>query len=224
MQPTDPPDPSQVGQTGFTPLGPLPPSAPPPPVAPTVPPPVSTPKSVTRVAVTRRILWVGAAAYPLAMIARVTTTVLVPEKAGAVMRLLRVIGIMTVATLIVSLLASLDNNNRSYGGSSGFAAGPFVVVAVIIVVVYFFTVTLPRLVQPRLYALSVDTAGTPTALLAWESPGPAQQLQATITQAIENPQIEFQQFVHTVNIDRRHYQSGDHVNIYGGHGITGVSK
>lgn len=223
MQPSDPPDPSRVGQPGPTPFGPLPPSAPPPVAAPTTPPPVSPSKSVTRVAVTRHILWVGAAAYPLAMIARVGTTVLVPEKAGAVLRLLRVIGVMTVFALVIELLSGLSDSNRS-SSSGGFDAAPFIVVAVVIVVVYFFAVTLPRLVQPRLYALSVDTAGTPSALLAWESPGPAQELQATITRAIENPQIEFQQFVTTVTIDRRHYQSGDSVNIYGGHGITGVSK
>lgn len=223
MQPTDPPDPNRTGQTGSVPFVPLPPSTPPPVAAPTVPPPISDSNATTRVAVTRHILWVGTAAYPLAAIARVSTTVLVPEKASAVVRLLRLIGIMTVAVLVIEVLINLSDSDRS-SGSYPVDAAPFIVSAVVIVVVYFFVVTLPRLVQPRLYALTVDTAGPPTAVLAWKSPGPAHDLQATISRAIENPQVEFQQFVTTVTIDRRHYQSGDSVNIYGGHGVTGVSK
>ncbi len=224
MQPTDPPDPTRAGQTGSTPFIPPPPSAPPPEAAPAPSLLAAPSRATTRVAVTRRILWVGTAAYPLATIARVSTTVIVPEKAAAVRRFLKFTAIVGLAALGALMIMSLGGSSRSYDSDGNSGPGWVIGVASMLVVFYFLIATLPVLVQPRLHALTVDTAGPPTALLAWQSPEPAHTLQATITQAIENPQIEFQQYVSSVVVDLRHYQFGDSVNIYGGQGHTGVSK
>ncbi|MEU6970999.1 DUF6232 family protein [Kitasatospora aureofaciens] len=177
---------------------------------------------------TRRILWIGTAAYPLATVARVSITVIVPDVLGAVKRFLRFAGTVLGIALVLAALTSLAGSSHSaFGSSSGSSdsgSGWIVAVSLILVVFYFLVATLPVLLQRRLHALTIDTAGPPTALLAWKDPEHAYELQARITHAIENPQTEFQQFVSNVLVDLRHYQFGDNVNIYGGHGNTGVIK
>ncbi|MET8629756.1 DUF6232 family protein [Kitasatospora sp. NPDC004669] len=176
---------------------------------------------------TKRILWVGSAAYPLATIARVSTTVILPDHLGAIRRFLKFAGIVVLAAVGALMILGISgdlHSSSSYGGDGNSGPGWIIGVAATLLVLYFLIATLPVLLQRRLHALTVDTAGPPTALLAWQSPEPAHELQATITQAIENPQIEFQQFVSSVIVDLRHYQFGDSVNIYGGRGNTGVSK
>ncbi|MBD0693607.1 DUF6232 family protein [Streptomyces sp. CBMA123] len=184
--------------------------------------------SATRVAVTNRILWIGTAAYPLATIARVSITIILPDVLGAIRRFLKFIGIVIPAALVIAGLDALANSSRSSGfGSSSdksTSTGTIVVVTLVLVVCYFLFATLPVLLQQRLHALTVDTAGPPTALLAWKDPKYAYELQARITHAIENPKTEFQQFVSNVVVDLRRYQFGDNVNIYGGQGNTGVIK
>ncbi|MFE6054419.1 DUF6232 family protein [Kitasatospora sp. NPDC056446] len=176
---------------------------------------------------TKRILWVGNAAYPLATIARVSTTVIVANRPAAVMRFLKVAGSIVLAALGLLAIANASGSlgsSSSYGNDGSSGSGWIIAVATLLVVAYFVADTLPVLVQPRLHALTVDTAGPPTALLAWPTAESAFELQAAITQAIENPQIEFQQFVSSVVVDLRRYHFGDSVNIYGGQGNTGVSK
>ncbi|MGW3044058.1 DUF6232 family protein [Kitasatospora sp. NPDC001159] len=174
---------------------------------------------------TRRFLWVGAAAYPLANIARVSITIIVPDYLGAIVRFLKLAGTVIPVAFVIIGLNSFTGASDSLSRSGRNSDSSWVaVLALVLVVLYFLIFTLPVLRQKRLHALTVDTAGPPTALLAWESPAPAHELQAAITQAIENPQIEFQQFVSSIIVDLRHYQFGDNVNIYGGQGNTGVSK
>ncbi|MFJ9773059.1 DUF6232 family protein [Kitasatospora sp. NPDC101157] len=214
MQPTEPAEPPGAGQTGSTP---------------SVPPPrPAYDPSATRVAVTRRILWIGSAAYPLATVARVSITVIVPDVLGAIKRFLKFVGaVLGIALVLAALTALADASHSTFGsrdGSSGSGSGWIVAVSLFLVVSYFLVATLPVLLQRRLHALTVDTAGPPTALLAWKDPKYAYELQARITHAIENPQTEFQQFVSNVLVDLRHYQFGDNVNIYGGQGNTGVIK
>ncbi|MFH9352869.1 DUF6232 family protein [Kitasatospora sp. NPDC017646] len=212
-QPTEPAEPPGAGQTGSAPF---------------VQPPMPTyDPSATRVAVTRRILWIGTAAYPLATVARVSITVIVPDVLGAIKRFLKFAGIVLGIALVLAALTALADTSHSGFGSSesnNSGSGWIVVVSLVLVVFYFLVATLPVLLQRRLHALTVDTAGPPTALLAWKDPKYAYELQARITHAIENPQTEFQQFVSNVLVDLRHYQFGDNVNIYGGQGNTGVIK
>ncbi|MFJ6619843.1 DUF6232 family protein [Kitasatospora sp. NPDC091335] len=230
MQPTDPRESTWAGQTGSTPFIPPPPPGRPPATA--VPPPAfaSTTdgaSATTLVAVTNRILWVGQAAYPLANVARVGTSLIVPGRRRALLRLLFFALIVTVPAFAISTaLSAADGSSSDFGNGSGGGSGAGVViaVAVAVVVLYFLIFTWPVLRRPDLYALAVDTAGPPTAVLAWDTPQPAYDLQAAITRAIENPQAEFRQIVQSITVDLRRYEFGDSVNIYGGQGHTGVSK
>ncbi|MFB7125231.1 DUF6232 family protein [Kitasatospora sp. NPDC056273] len=227
MQPTDPSDSTRAGQTGSFPFVPPPPPGGPPTPAPFGPPPPTTPPpafasgpsgtpTTTRVAVTNRILWIGQAAYPLANVARVGTSLIVPGRRRALLRLLAFAFIVFVPVFTIA--------QATGGSSSDSGSGTLFLVAVILVALYFLIFTWPVLRRPDLYVLALDTAGPPTAVLAWLTAEPAFELQATITRAIENPQAEFQQIVQTISVDLRQYQFGDSVNIYGGQGNTGVSK
>ncbi|MGW3185630.1 DUF6232 family protein [Kitasatospora sp. NPDC001119] len=227
MQPTDPSDSTRAGQTGSFPFVPPPPPGGPPTPAPFGPPPPTTPPpaftsgpagtpTTTRVAVTNRILWIGQAAYPLANVARVGTSLIVPGRRRALLRLLAFGLVVFLPVLVIA--------QATDGSSSGSGSGTLFLVAMILVALYFLIFTWPVLRRPDLYVLAVDTAGPPTAVLAWLTAEPAFELQATITRAIENPQAEFQQIVQTISVDLRQYQFGDSVNIYGGQGNTGVSK
>ncbi|MEV7603734.1 DUF6232 family protein [Kitasatospora sp. NPDC089797] len=182
--------------------------------------------SATRVAVTNRILWIGSAAYPLATVARVSITIILPDVLGAIKRFLKFIGIVVPAALVIAGLNALSHSSGfgSSRDSQNSGSGPIVVVTLALLASYFLFATLPVLLQRRLHALTIDTAGPPTALLAWKDAKHAYELQARITHAIENPQTEFQQFVSNVLVDLRQYQYGDNVNIYGGQGNTGVIK
>ncbi|MFJ9442134.1 DUF6232 family protein [Kitasatospora sp. NPDC101235] len=232
MQPTDPADSTRAGQTGSFPSAPPPPGGPPTP-APFGPPPPAAPPpafasgsagapATIRVAVTNRILWVGQAAYPLANVARVGTSLIVPGRRRALLRLLAFALVVFVPVFVVS--QATGGSSSPYGSSSDSGSGAMVFGGVIVVAAYFLIFTWPVLRRPDLYVLAVDTAGPPTAVLAWHTPQPAFELQAAITRAIENPQAEFQQVVQTISVDLRQYQFGDSVNIYGGQGNTGVSK
>ncbi|MGW2872402.1 MULTISPECIES: DUF6232 family protein [unclassified Kitasatospora] len=227
MQPTDPSDSTRAGQTGSFPFVPPPPPGGPPTPAPFGPPPPTTPPpaftsgpagtpTTTRVAVTNRILWIGQAAYPLANVARVGTSLIVPGRRRALLRLLAFGLVVFLPVLVIA--------QATDGSSSDSGSGTLLLVAMILVALYFLIFTWPVLRRPDLYVLAVDTAGPPTAVLAWLTAEPAFELQATITRAIENPQAEFQQIVQTISVDLRQYQFGDSVNIYGGQGNTGVSK
>ncbi|MFD5437409.1 DUF6232 family protein [Kitasatospora sp. NPDC127067] len=226
MQPTDPADSTRAGQTGSFPFVPPPPGGPPTP-APFGPPPPAAPPpafasgstgapTTTRIAVTNRILWIGQAAYPLANVARVGTSLIVPGRRRALLRLL---AFALVVFLPVFVISQATGDSSSDSGSGGMVVG-----ALILVAIYFLIFTWPVLRRPDLYVLAVDTAGPPTAVLAWLTAQPAFELQAVITRAIENPQAEFQQVVQSISVDLRQYQFGDSVNIYGGQGNTGVSK
>jgi hypothetical protein len=183
-----------------------------------------------RIAVTRRILWVGTAAYPLAMIARISVTRIVPKYGQAVARFFKLAGILLLADFgLITAIAIADNPLFSSGSSeqrdsAGTGVGWVVGLSLITLIVYLLVDTLPVLTSKPVFAVAVDTAGPPTALIAWKEFEPADGLAQALTRAIENPQAEFVQFVHNHIVDLRHYQQGDSVNIYGGTGITGISK
>ncbi len=186
--------------------------------------PGNAPDSGMRVAVSKRILWVGTAAYPLATIVRVGTTVIVPRHGAAVRRFLKLAAIVVLAAVVIYVLGSITSSGGGDGEQQSSGAGWVFVVAPIVLIVYFLVDTLPVLTQKPLFAVAIDTAGPPTALVAWKRPEAANELASAVTDAIENPQIEFSKVVHNMVVDLRQYRFGDNVNIYGGQGNTGVSK
>ncbi len=182
--------------------------------------------SALSVAVTGRILWVGSAAYPLAMIARISVTRIVPRYGEAIRRFFKFVGIVLLSAfgIVAAIAIGRSLNTYQERQQADSAAGWVVGLSLTLVVLYFLVDTLPVLVSRPLTAVAVDTAGPPTALVAWKKEQPAYDLARSLTDAIENHQASFQQYVHNHIVDLRRYEHSDSVNIYGGTGITGISK
>ncbi|MEU2064115.1 DUF6232 family protein [Streptomyces sp. NPDC013455] len=192
------------------------------PPMPDVPPPARTPVAI-ELRVSKRILWIGSAVYPLRNIARVYTFVLRPRRKEAVLRFLRYFA----GTLVVAFIAMLpglpalalgdgDSGMAGYVGwvwFLGFAA-----------VVYFFVDMMSVLTAPPQHVLAVETSGASTALVTSQDARYLDQLVGQISYALDHPDTEFRVTVEQLTVSADHYYFGDNVNMYGGNGNTGVSR
>lgn len=210
--------------------GPPPPSAPPKP--PVDPPPAADPypdvatagstPAITEVKlrVSKRLLWVGEAYYPLQNIARVHTLTIQPRRKEAVVLFVkRLLFTSAVATLLGLLSVSLDVFS---GGTPGFTA--LVVIIAFVAVLYSFGEMMQVLAAPSQFVLSVETSGPSTAVVTSDDRERLRGLAHQIAEAIENPAVEFEVRVDTVTVSPAHYYFGDNVNIYGGTGNVGMAN
>lgn len=216
-----------------TPEGPPPPAVPPQPPAappptptadpyPDVPPAASAqPVIGVNLRVSRRLLWVGDAYYPLQNIARVYTLTIHPRRKDAVLLFLkRLLGIGAVATLLGLLAGLIDSS--SGGGSAGLTV--FVVIISVAALIYCLVEMLKVLGAPSHYVLAVETSGPSTAVVTSPDRGHLRRLAQQIADAIENPKAEFEVRVDTIAISPKHYYFGDNVNMYGGTGNVGMAS
>ncbi|MFD5145652.1 DUF6232 family protein [Streptomyces sp. NPDC058401] len=207
-------------------------TAPPPPTQPprqpALPPlPPSAGARGVQLRISRRLLWVGPAAYPLHNIVRVQTAVLTPDRAKAVIRFL-VWG--TALAVFCFLLAQFtdDGPNYSYGdygyedgaGSTaealygvGFIGG----LALVSLLVY-------RLSRPDLHVMVVEVASASLALVTMPDASQLDVVVQHVVHAIDHPEAEFSLRMDRVDINLKSYHLGDNVNVYGGVGNTGVVR
>src|SRR6516165_4542908 len=118
------------------------------------------------VEVRRRVLWVGAEAYPLQNIARAQTIELAPDRAAAFRRYLTAVvfcAILGVAAAIALNAAPRLNSGQGSNALHNAAVG------VLVLVVALFIISTIRLVmrwtRRTYYALLIETAGTPHRVL-----------------------------------------------------------
>ncbi|TRO62389.1 DUF6232 family protein [Streptomyces sp. IB201691-2A2] len=169
--------------------------------------------------VTKRLLWVGDAVYPLQNIARVYVFLLHPERKRAVFRFLKRLTIASIVLLVISLSNDASPGADDTGGSQaafmtlGFAVLCYLVVDLVSVL----------LAQPH-HVLAIETNGNSTALIAGSNLEALRRLTQDLAYAIENPGTEFQVRVETLNINPRSYQFGDNVNMYGGANNVGIAR
>lgn len=238
MTATDPAEQSWNTRAGAedTPGGP-PPAVPPPPAAPpqppAAPPPVADPHpDVPPVAsaqpiigvdlrVSKRLLWVGDAYYPLQNVARVYTLTIHPRRKDAVLLFVKRLLILGTATVLLSLLAATIDAS-SDGGSAGVTV--LVVCAAGATLLYSLVEMLKVLGAPTHFVLAVETTGPSTAVVTSPDPDQLRRLAHQIAHAIENPQAEFEVRVNTIAISPKHYYFGDNVNMYGGTGNVGMAS
>jgi len=170
---------------------------------------------VINVGVSRRVLWVGAQAYPLQNIARAQTVKLVPDRGAAVRRYLKafVLWVFLIAAAAAALrLAPRISSVQGYKVAHDAAAGVLVLVAVLAVIgTIRLTATLSRRAY---YALIIETAGTPRRVLVSDDENLVRQLVHRIMAAIDDPQADFLQPVVNYNIEAHGPQS---VQIGGHH-------
>ncbi|OIJ91373.1 hypothetical protein BIV25_30055 [Streptomyces sp. MUSC 14] len=189
---------------------------------PDVPAPPRQPAAVSvELRVSKRILWIGAAVYPLHNIARVYTFVLRPKRREAVLRFLRNTGGM----LIVGFLAMLPGLFAGAGGDSSGANGyvAFIWVAAVAAEIYFITELLSVLLASDHHVLAVETSGASTALVTSRTPQYLDQVVGQISYAIDHPDTEFKVTVESLHFSPKNYYFGDNVNMYGGNGNVGIS-
>ncbi|SEC43464.1 DUF6232 family protein [Streptomyces sp. TLI_105] len=140
-------------------------------------------RKVIRVEVSKRVLWIGASAYPLQNIARATTVRFKPQRARAVGNFVK--SVLITGLLLVAALAAAQADELSGSDRELIVQGAEVTAAVLVaaflarLVVVLFTRTY--------YALVVETSGNPLTLLAGVDRDEVHQLVRDIMRAIEDP-------------------------------------
>ncbi|MCC0096014.1 MULTISPECIES: DUF6232 family protein [Streptomyces] len=161
---------------------------------------------VTDVVVSRRVLWIGAEAYPLNNIARATTVKVDPPRRQAIARFVK--SFVTVVVLAFIALVVLPNGYQD-------AAAVVALVAIALLVVQLGGVILDK----TYYALVIETAGTPNTALVTNDLALVHDLVRVIMEAIDNPQASFHQQV-TNYIG----QVGDNFKVFGSGNVGKVGN
>lgn len=173
--------------------------------------------------VSKRLLWIGDAYYPLRNLTRVYTLTLRPRRKEAVLLFVRRLLIIGAVMALLGLLAAMiDSGGGSSGGSGGLSA--LVVAAAFAALIYSFVEMVTVLGAPVRFVLAVETSGASTAVVSGRQPDQLRQLAHQIADAIENPEAGFQVRVDTITINPKHYYFGDNVNMYGGTGNVGMAS
>ncbi|MEU6880234.1 DUF6232 family protein [Streptomyces sp. NPDC046712] len=211
------------------PKTPPPPSTPPPSTPPpTTPPPPPEPPRISggiELKVSKRLLWVGGAAYPLQNVARVYTFTLTPRRGEAFVRFLKRIAV----TILVGLLLAAFTDERSFSSYDSYDSDsgdltPFLWFVVVCCAIYFIGDMLSVVLARSHFVLAVETSGPSVAVVTSRDRGYLIGLVRTITDAIENPENEFRVHVEQVMISRpSNYYFGDAVNMYGS-GNVGITN
>ncbi|WP_308406250.1 DUF6232 family protein [Streptomyces sp. AC602_WCS936] len=167
----------------------------------------------------KRLLWVGAAAYPLQNITRVYTFTMTPRRKEATLRFLKrtalILSVAFALTIVAGLTAIADS---STAGGILTLVWIGAIAALVFSIVELFSV----LTAPAQYVLAVETSGPSIAMVTSADPHHLDRLVAPIVQAIENPEAEFHVKVEQLLVNPKNYYFGDNVNMYGGSGNVGV--
>ncbi|GAA0391371.1 DUF6232 family protein [Streptomyces luteireticuli] len=171
--------------------------------------------------VSKRLLWVGRAAYPLQNIARVHTFTLHPKRKEATVRFLKNVAITLTAAIALTVIGGATSlSNESVGG--GIIT--FVWIGALAALIAFTVQLLSVLTAASHYVLSIETSGPSTAVVTSTNPHHLDQLVGRISHAIENPGTEFQVTVESIMVNPKSYYFGDNVNMYGGTGNVGMAS
>ncbi|MFD8983604.1 DUF6232 family protein [Streptomyces sp. NPDC059564] len=172
--------------------------------------------------VTKRLLWVGGAAYPLHNVARIYTFVLKPRRREAAVTFARRTALTLLAALAFTVFGTIAGFlSRGDGDFENTIA--FVWFATVVALIYYFGDMMSVLTASSHFVLAVESNGQSTALVT----GRREQLNPLVHQiayAIEHPDTELRVQVERLTISNPgNYYFGDTVNMYGGRGNTGVS-
>ncbi|MFG2094471.1 DUF6232 family protein [Streptomyces sp. NPDC048612] len=187
------------------------------------PPTAAQPVIGVDLRVSKRLLWVGDAYYPLQNVARVYTLTIHPRRKDAVVLFVKRLLLLGLATVLLVLLTATSGG---FGGSSSDSGGvtALVVIAAGAALVYSLVEMLKVLGAAPHFVLAVETTGSSTAVVTSPDADQLRRLAHQIAHAIENPEAEFVVRVNTVEISPKHYYFGDNVNMYGGTGNVGMAS
>ena len=141
--------------------------------------------------ISRRILWVGTAAYPLQNIARAQTIEIQRDRRAALRRYLRAVVLCVFLGAAATVAIKLAPRLTSVRGSNALlhaAAGVLVLALVLMAIstVRLITVLLAR----TYYALVIETSGTPQTALISDNETRVSQIVGLIMDAIDDPGVE----------------------------------
>ncbi|MEV0410250.1 DUF6232 family protein [Streptomyces sp. NPDC050448] len=172
--------------------------------------------------VTKRLLWVGGAVYPLQNVARVYTFVLHPRRKEAVLTFLKRMALTLLTAMGFTLFATIANFlTRESESFDGFLQ--FIWIAGAVGAIYFFADMMSVLTASSHFVLAVESNGQSTALVTGET-GHLNRLVHQIAHAIENPDTELRVQVERLTISNpSNYYFGDAVNMYGGSNNVGMA-
>ncbi|MEU4274440.1 DUF6232 family protein [Streptomyces tanashiensis] len=174
--------------------------------------------------ISKRLLWVHGAAYPLENIVRVHTFDLTPRRGAAFAQFLKRGGVTLLILLLLMWIS--DATSGGWDGSSSDLSDVtgFLMVLVVVALIYFIGDMLAVVFAGTHHVLAVETNGRSTALVT----APREQLNelvVSIAEAIDKPDAELHAHVASLAITNYgNYHFGNSVNMYGGSGNTGVSR
>ncbi|MFD0149204.1 DUF6232 family protein [Streptomyces sp. NPDC055721] len=164
------------------------------------------------VSVSKRLLWVNGACYPLRNIARVHTFVVQPDRGAALMTFLK----RLIPTLLVlAVVGAFEDESGEGLEIVRFLCLAFLVYALVDLLIVLFGASHS--------VLAIETTGSPIALVTSREGPVLVDLVRRISDAIENPDAEFRVRVERLTVNMRNY-TGDTVNMIGGRNNTGVSR
>lgn len=172
--------------------------------------------------VSKQLLWVGGAAYPLRNITRVYTFLLTPRRGAATVLFLKRVGIVLSVTFALMILSGITSIGTSEDPSETITE--FVFFGALVALVYCVVDLGSVLSSASHWVLAVETSGASTALVTSKSVQHLNELVEYVVNSIENPETEFQVRVDALMINPRNYHFGDNVNMYGGTNNTGMAR
>lgn len=173
-------------------------------------------REVIDVRVSRRILWVGAEAYPLHNIARAQTIKLVVNRGAAIRSFVKSLLLWAILGAAGVLAINAAGSNSTNTSNITNARNAVVAVALLMVGVSLFKLV-RTLSTRKLYALVIETAGTPRTALVGTDENVVGRLVYQIMDAIDNPQAEFQLRVENFHV-------GDKIQQFGNHNLGKVTS
>ncbi|MFM9368827.1 DUF6232 family protein [Streptomyces sp. Da 82-17] len=175
----------------------------------------------------KRLLWVGEAYYPLQNVARVHTVTIHPRRKEAVLLFVKRVLAIVLLLVVLGLLAAAIDTANSFGedeGGGGAGLSALVLVVAVGAFIYYLIEMLKVLGAPSYYVLAVETNGPSHAVVTSSSTELLRNIAQQIAEAIENPRAEFEVRVEKISISPKHYYYGDSVNMYGGSGNVGMAS
>ena len=170
-------------------------------------------REVINVRVSRRVLWVGAQAYPLQNIARAQTIKLVPKREAAVRHYVMAV----ILWVLLGVAATVAVNSAEQLSSSSNALPKVIIVVVVALIVISTIRVIAVFLRPTFYALDIETAGTPRTVLVSTDGSQVMQLVHMIMDSIDNPQADFQLQVENFHV-------GDKIQQFGNQNVGKVSR
>lgn len=163
--------------------------------------------------ISRRILWVGSAAYPLQNIARAQTIEIQRDRRAALQRYLRTVVLCVFLGAAATVAIKLAPRLSSVRGSNALlhaAAGVLVLALVLLAISTARLITV--LLAGTYYALVIETSGTPQTALISANETEVNQIVGLIMEAIDDPGFELNT---TIEIHNNVNFGGNQINQSG---------